>query len=190
MVQASRVIFIAAFSLGITGCSQAPHEPASQPSPAPAKQQHLPGATASAASGLPPSARPSQRPAATSAPSPPSSPSPAPTKLTTQAPAPPKVERLPPGSPPQILDVAVSRTTVQPGDRVFGRVVTTSNVASVEARIGNYSLNLAKVGVGRFELSYTVGPLPWFIHGHFTMHVIARNARGDAAMRAIPLTVR
>ena len=190
MVQASRVIFIAAFSLGITGCSQAPHEPASQPSPAPAKQQHLPGATASAAPGLPPSARPSQRPAATIAPSPPSSPSPAPTKLTTQAPAPPKVERLPPGSPPQILDVAVSRTTVQPGDRVFGRVVTTSNVASVEARIGNYSLNLAKVGVGRFELSYTVGPLPWFIHGHFTMHVIARNARGDAAMRAIPLTVR
>jgi hypothetical protein len=84
----------------------------------------------------------------------------------------------------------VSRTTVQPGDRVFGRVVTTSNVASVEARIGDYSVHLSKVGVGRFELAYTVGPLPWFIHGHYTMHVIARNVRGAAAMRDIPLTVR
>jgi hypothetical protein len=190
MVKASRVIFIAAFSLGVTGCSQATHEPASQPSLAPAKQQHLPEATASAASVPRPSALPSQRPAATIAPSPPSSPSPAATKFATEAPTPPRVERLPPGSPPQILDVAVSRTTVQPGDRVFGRVVTTSNVATVEARIGSYSVHLSKVGVGRFELAYTVGPLPWFIHGHYTLRVIARNVLGAAAMRDIPLTVR
>ena len=98
--------------------------------------------------------------------------------------------RLAPDAPPQILDVNVSETRVFPGDRVFGRVITTSNVASVEARIGGYAVSLAKVGVGRFELTYTVGPLPWFVHGNFTMQVIARNTRGDAATRAIPLTVR
>ncbi len=84
----------------------------------------------------------------------------------------------------------MSETTVHPGDRVFGRVVTTSNVASVEARIGGYAMTLVKTGVGRFELTYTVAPLPWFIHGNFTMQVIARNTRGDSVTRAIPLTVR
>jgi hypothetical protein len=95
-----------------------------------------------------------------------------------------------PNAAPQILDVAVSETTVAPVDRVVGRVITSSNVASVEARIGGYAMNLVKVGVGRFELAYTVGPLPWFVHGNFTMQVTARNTRGEAATRAIPLTVR
>jgi len=100
------------------------------------------------------------------------------------------VLRLAPNAAPQILDVAVSETNVHPGDRVFGRVVTSSNVASVEARIGGYAVSLVKVGVGHFELTYTVGPLPWFVHGNFTMQVIARNTRGDATTRAVPLTVR
>lgn len=105
-------------------------------------------------------------------------------------PAPKKVTRLAPQAQPQILDVAMSETTVEPGDRVFGRVVTSSNVASVEARIGGYAVSLVKTGVGRFELTYTVASLPWFVRGNFMMQVIARNTRGDAATRAIPLYVR
>jgi hypothetical protein len=105
-------------------------------------------------------------------------------------PAPKKVLLLTPDAAPQILRVAVSETTVHPGDRVFGQVLTTSNVASVQARIGGYAMNLSKVGVGRFELTYTVAPLPWFVRGNFTMQVIARNTRGDTVTRAIPLTVR
>ncbi|MGB8151942.1 MAG: hypothetical protein WCE97_12200, partial [Candidatus Cybelea sp.] len=101
-----------------------------------------------------------------------------------------KVPRLPPDAAPQILAVAVSETTVQPGDTVSGRVVTTSNVASVQARIGGYAMTLAKTGVGRFALTYKVAPLPWFIRGTFTMRVIAKNTRGDAVERTIPLTVR
>jgi hypothetical protein len=100
------------------------------------------------------------------------------------------VPRVAPDAAPQILDVAVSETDVHPGDRVFGRVVTTSNVASVEAQIGDYAVSMVKVGVGRFELTYTVGPLPWFVHGNFAMRVIARNTRGDMATRTIPLSVR
>jgi len=105
-------------------------------------------------------------------------------------PAPKKVLVRTPDAAPQILRVAVSETTVTPGDRVFGQVMTSSNVASVEARIGNYAMSLVKVGVGRFELTYTVAPLPWFVRGNFTMQVIARNTRGDTVTRAIPLTVR
>lgn len=105
-------------------------------------------------------------------------------------PPPKRIDRLPPDAAPQIIDVDVNETTVSPGDRVFGRVVTSSNVASVEARIGGYSVSLEKVGVGRFELAYKIGPLPWFVHGGFTMQVIARNTRGASVSRAIPLTVR
>jgi hypothetical protein len=101
-----------------------------------------------------------------------------------------RVPNLPPDAAPQILSVAISRRAVQPGDRVTGNVLTSSNVASVEARIGGYAVTLNKVGVGRFTFTYTVGPLPWFIHGNYTMQVIARNTRGDAARRSIPLIVR
>ncbi|MFY9885298.1 MAG: hypothetical protein WAK15_11025 [Candidatus Cybelea sp.] len=130
------------------------------------------------------------RPQATPARSP--SASPAPKRQPTLQPAEQriKVPRLSSQAPPRILDVAMSETTVQPGDRVSGSVVTSSNVASVEARIGGYAVSLVKVGVGRFALTYTVGPLPFFVRGSFAMHVIARNPRGDVVTRTVPLTVR
>ena len=101
-----------------------------------------------------------------------------------------KVSRLSPDAAPRILEVAVSETTVHPGDTVSGSVVTSSNVASVQARIGGYAMTLANTGVGRFALTYTVAPLPWFIRGTFNMRVIAKNTRGDTVERTIPLTVR
>lgn len=84
----------------------------------------------------------------------------------------------------------MTETTVHPGDIVSGRVLTSSNVASVQARIGGYAMSLSKMGVGKFELTYKVAPLPWFVRGNFTMHVIARNTRGDTATREVPLVVR
>ena len=83
----------------------------------------------------------------------------------------------------------MSETIVHPGDRVSGKVVTSSNVASVQARIGGYAVTLAKVGVGRFALTYKVW-VPWFVHGNFTMHVIARNTRGDTIVRDVPIQLR
>jgi hypothetical protein len=100
------------------------------------------------------------------------------------------VPRLPPDAPPRILSVSLSETTVHSGDRVHANVITSSNVASVEARIGGYGLGLLKVGVGRFEIAYTVARLPWFLHGTYAMNVIARNARGATVARTIPLRVR
>jgi hypothetical protein len=149
---------------------------AGRPAPAP-KASHAPIARATPAPPAPaaaPSASPSGAPRVTL-------PSPAPTAT---------VPRLPPDAPPQILDVQVSETEVRPGDDVFGSVVTSSNVASVEARIGGYGMTLHKSGVGRFQLTYKVGRLPWFVRGNFTMLVTARNARGDVVTRAIPLRVR
>jgi hypothetical protein len=193
MRHAGRAVLIAAASLALAGCSRAEQQPSPQQSPA-TTSVRVPGA---AATGAPQPRRttltaapaaPAATPAAPAVSATPSNP--AKRLAGTLPPAPKRVERLPADAAPQILDVAVSQTAVQPGDHVVGRVVTSSNVASVEARIGGYAMNLRKVGVGRFELAYTVGSLPWFVHGNFTMQLIARNTRGDAATRAVALTVR
>lgn len=84
----------------------------------------------------------------------------------------------------------MDKTTVTSGDRVSGTVLTSSNVASVEARVAGYGIVLHKVGVGRFSLTYTVGNLPFFVHGTYQMQIIARNTRGDATQTSLPITVR
>jgi hypothetical protein len=179
-----RAAWIAVSLLAPAACFHANHAKNLGPSPAATASPHA------VASGAAAAAKPAAPPT-TVAPSPAAGVSASPTPLSAALPPPPKkVPRKPPNAAPQILDVAVSETTVHPGDRVYGRVVTSSNVASVEARIGGYAMSLVKTGVGRFELTYTVGPLPWFVRGNFTMQVIARNTRGDAVTRAIPLTVR
>jgi hypothetical protein len=120
-------------------------------------------------------------PAATSAPAT----APPPTASPT-----PAIPRLPPNAAPRIVSVAVDKTTVGSGDRVSGTVLTSSNVASVEVRVAGYGMALNKIGVGRFTLEYTLGNLPFFVHGTYQMQIIARNARGDAAQQTLPITVR
>jgi hypothetical protein len=177
MRMTGRAVPIAACLIVLAGCS---HQAKTGQPPAPQRM----AATSHKAATPAPTASPS--PVATAAPPAP----PGKRVVFSPPPAQKRVPRVASDAAPQILDVAVSETRVQPGDRVFGSVLTTSNVASVEARIGGYAVALTKVGVGRFALHYTVGPLPWFVRGSFTMQVIARNTRGDAAVRAIPLTVR
>jgi hypothetical protein len=172
---------IAACGLCLGGCSHPSGAPAQQatvsaPSRVRVRATPAPAATIARATPIPTPA-PSATPAAA-------------VVVRVAAPRTSRVPNLPPDAAPQILSVAISRHAVQPGDRVTGNVLTSSNVASVEARIGGYAVTLDKVGVGRFTFTYTVGPLPWFIHGDYTMQVIARNTRGDAARRSIPLTVR
>ncbi len=76
------------------------------------------------------------------------------------------------------------------GSTLWGKVLTSSNVASVEVRVATYGLGLKKIGVGRFALRYQLGDIPFFVRGTFPMRIIARNTRGDAVERTLPLTVR
>jgi hypothetical protein len=96
-----------------------------------------------------------------------------------------------PHDPPQILDVQISTDDVHPGDTVVGHVRTSSNVASVEARVEGYSSALPKIGVGEFEIAYKVPPaIPWYLQRTYMLHVIARNVDGVQATRVLPLTLR
>ncbi len=97
---------------------------------------------------------------------------------------------LPPDAPPKILKVEVSQTTVRGGDTVSGFVQTSSNVASVELRIAGFSISMPKASPGRFQLSYTVPSVPFFLHRTYPMNIIARNTRGEATSTSVPITVR
>jgi len=95
-----------------------------------------------------------------------------------------------PNAAPRIVAVHINNQTVRSGDTISGMVETSSNVASVEARIAAFSISVPKVGVGRFALRYVVPWVPFFWHGTYPMTLVARNAAGEAVERVIPITVR
>ncbi|MFN2450463.1 MAG: hypothetical protein ABR508_11860 [Candidatus Baltobacteraceae bacterium] len=102
----------------------------------------------------------------------------------------PAVPREAPDAMPRILAVTLSSPVARAGQVVSGTVETSSNVASVEARIQGYSMALSKTGVGRFGVSYTVPKLPLFLHKTYLIQLIARNTAGVSVSTAVPITVR
>ncbi len=88
------------------------------------------------------------------------------------------------------MAVHINNQTVHSGDTISGTVVTSSNVASVEARIATFSISVPKVGVGRFALNYVVPNVPFFVRGTYPMTLVARNTAGVAVERVIPITVQ
>lgn len=95
-----------------------------------------------------------------------------------------------PAALPRILRASLNPSVAAPGEMVSGTVVTTSNVASVEARIAGYSQSLSKTGVGVFRMTYQVPKLPFFARQSYLIEVIARNTRGDTTSIALPITIR
>lgn len=191
------ILAILAISAAVSGC--ATHQPDKQvatvagtpvpvrtPRPAPV----APTATAIAAASAAPTSTetpvPSVAPAPTAASTP--APSVAPLSISKKTPAP--TLRLAADAAPQILDVALSSTAFGVGDTVSGTVTTSSNVASVEARIATFGIDVPKTGVGRFTLRYQVPNVPFFMRGNYTMRLIARNARGDRAERDVSVSIR
>lgn len=95
-----------------------------------------------------------------------------------------------PEAPPEIIRASLSRSVASPGDVVSGTVITSSNVASVEARIVGYSQSLTKTAAGTFTLTYQVPNVPMFFRRTYSIKVIARNARGETASLELPITIR
>jgi hypothetical protein len=156
------------------------------PAPAPSHQRRSSSAALSS-----PVASPE-----TSAPPLNAGPTPAPRALPHPIATLPPYAKMPPiviqraDAPPRILAMSLSTPVARGGDVVSGVVETSSNVASVEARIGGFGAGMQKVGVGRFHLSYRVPNLPPFLHRTYMIEIIARNSRGDAVTSSLPITVR
>ncbi|MHB1552151.1 MAG: hypothetical protein ACYCX6_13280 [Vulcanimicrobiaceae bacterium] len=158
---------------------------AAGPTALPSVPPSAPPTSAPPASAPPASAPPTSVPTAAPAAATPATP------VATASPASqPAVPMVAPQAPPKITGISLSTSVAHPGQIVSGTVTTSSNVASVVARIAGYAHPLAKVGVGRFVLTYQVPNLPPFLRRTYTIEVIARNTAGAAATGGIPITIR
>ncbi|MBV8280789.1 MAG: hypothetical protein JO347_01850 [Candidatus Eremiobacteraeota bacterium] len=136
-----------------------------------------------------PPVAPTQAPPAQPLPTP-TPPSP-PTAVPSPSPAPtPTILMLPPDAAPQILWYQISSTTPHAGDVVSGTVLASSNVASVEIRVGPVGFNMTKTDVGHFEGSYRVPSIPFFVNHSLTLTIIARNTAGVAAQVVLPFQIQ
>jgi hypothetical protein len=103
--------------------------------------------------------------------------------------APPPVVMLPPDAAPQIQWISLSSTAPRAGDTLAVTVLASSNVASVELRVGGYGMGMNKTDVGHFESTSQVPNLPFFMNHNITLEVIARNTAGVAIEQDIPISV-
>ena len=68
--------------------------------------------------------------------------------------------------------------------------MTSTNVASVELRTESFSFVADRLGFGIFDFSQTVLDVIPQYRRAYLLRVIARNARGDAAERIVPIVIR
>ncbi len=94
-----------------------------------------------------------------------------------------------PGDAPRIVEIWLSKTEFAPGERIAGRVVTTTNVASLEIRVEGYGRVIPRSDFGRFEGTVAVPKLPSFLRRAFALQILARNAGGVAAKAIVPIRV-
>lgn len=97
---------------------------------------------------------------------------------------------LPPNAPPQITATRLSAAVVHPGQTVNGVVETSSNVASVVARVGTFTQAMRKSGVGRFTMNVRVPHVPFFMRGRWMVSFYAKNTAGVQVVTSLPITVR
>ncbi len=118
---------------------------------------------------------------------------PAPVSSANSVPAPiatPAVVMLPPDALPQILWIGLSSTIPHAGDSLAVNVLASSNVASVELRVGGYGVSMNKTDVGHFESASQVPSLPLFMNHNVTLEIIARNSAGISIEQDVPIQVR
>jgi hypothetical protein len=102
----------------------------------------------------------------------------------------PTPQVLPPDAPPRILELWMNETTIQPGRKWTGRIITSTNVASVEVRTESFSFVADRRRFGVFEFSQTILDIIPQYRRAYVLHVIARNTRGLTEERLVPILIR
>lgn len=88
------------------------------------------------------------------------------------------------------MNAYLSRNVASSGEVVSGTVITSSNVAAVEARVAGQGQALTKTGVGVFRLNYQIPSMPLFLRRTYLIQIIARNIRGETASLVLPIIIR
>ena len=102
----------------------------------------------------------------------------------------PTPQMLPPSAAPRIIAVWMNETAIEPGRPWTGKIVTSTNVASVEVRTESFSFTADRRDFGRFEFSQDVLDVVPQYRRAYTLRLIARNTAGAADERVVPITIR
>ncbi len=97
---------------------------------------------------------------------------------------------LVPDAPPKILAVWMNETTIRVGRVWKGHMVTSTNVASVELRTESFSFVTDRLRFGIFNFSQSVLDVIPQYRRTYLLRIIARNTRGEAAERLVPIVIR
>lgn len=95
-----------------------------------------------------------------------------------------------PNAPPRIVRIWFSTLKIEPGSWFDGKIVVSTNVASVEVRTAAFSINSAHVAPGIYTFHTHVLELPPLSRRHwYELYIIARNTPGAAQVEEAPLRV-
>lgn len=93
-----------------------------------------------------------------------------------------------PDAQPEILNVWLSRRDLQPGGSIDGKIVTSTNVASLEVRTVVFSINALRSDFGQFHFHLHILDVPGISRGrNYELQVIARNAAGVETVQTTTL---
>jgi hypothetical protein len=91
---------------------------------------------------------------------------------------------------PQIVAMRFNTLEVQRPSVWTGRIVTSTNVASLEVRTNLFSIDTSRITFGRFAFAVNVYDLPSIFIRGYRVRVIARNSAGVEAEEDVPLRIR
>jgi hypothetical protein len=91
-------------------------------------------------------------------------------------------------APPRILALWMNHTALPSGTDWRGRIVTTTNVASVEVRTESFSFVADRTRYGDFSFEQHVLDMVPQYKRSYALQVIARNAAGDRDERLVEIS--
>lgn len=102
----------------------------------------------------------------------------------------PTPQVLRPGAPPRIIAVWMNQTILRPGEQWRGKIVASTNVASVEIRTESFSFTADRRGFGIFAFSQNILDVIPQYRRSYILHLIARNTHGEADECRVPISIR
>lgn len=105
----------------------------------------------------------------------------------TRAPHPWPTPAVVSSGPPRILAVWMNETRITGDKDWVGRIVTSTNVASLEIRTESFSFTAERTGYGAFTFDQRVLDLIPQYRRPYTLAIIARNAAGDEDTVLVPI---
>lgn len=91
---------------------------------------------------------------------------------------------------PRILGAHFNTLDVRRPRGWSGTIVTSTNVASVELKTNQFSLNVPRESFGVFRFRINVYDLPAEFIRRYSLRIIARNTAGDEVEEDVPFRIR